>query len=203
MRRVFGRSAVSKYHSKMNFLNALADLAPVAEIASALATVVLAVWAIRQAKASQRQAQASEETVREMREARIAQERPQVIVEGDYSEPHRIYIVVRNIGGGAAKDIEFRFTADMVSSFSERNDKVPPLNQQALFAKGMPFLAPGAKVCLFWDDASQLFPVLREKGLEEGITVTSRYKSLAGEQYQSEWTINPLLIEDRYHVGGN
>ena len=37
-------------------------------------------------------------------------------------------------------------------------------------------------------------PLLREMGLQEGITVTSRYESLTGESYETLWTINPLLL---------
>ena len=31
-------------------------------------------------------------------------------------------------------------------------------------------------------------------GQQNGITVTSRYASLTGEQYETLWTINPLLM---------
>jgi hypothetical protein len=31
-------------------------------------------------------------------------------------------------------------------------------------------------------------------GLQDGITVTSRYESLTGESYETLWTINPLLM---------
>lgn len=41
-----------------------------------------------------------------------------------------------------------------------------------------------------------LAPLLREKRLEEGIKVTTRYKDLAGESYATEWTLNPLLFVD-------
>jgi hypothetical protein len=36
---------------------------------------------------------------------------------------------------------------------------------------------------------------LREKGLTEGITITSYYEDQQGERYETEWTINPLLLE--------
>jgi hypothetical protein len=37
-------------------------------------------------------------------------------------------------------------------------------------------------------------PLLREMGLQKGITVTSRYESLTGESCETLWTINPLLL---------
>ena len=36
---------------------------------------------------------------------------------------------------------------------------------------------------------------LRAKGLTEGITLTSKYEDRKGESYETEWTINPLLLE--------
>lgn len=39
-----------------------------------------------------------------------------------------------------------------------------------------------------------LSPFLKERGLQDGITVTSKYKSLLGEPNETEWTLNPLLV---------
>ena len=36
---------------------------------------------------------------------------------------------------------------------------------------------------------------LRAKGLTEGITLTSKDEDRRGESYETEWTINPLLLE--------
>jgi hypothetical protein len=36
---------------------------------------------------------------------------------------------------------------------------------------------------------------LKDKGLTEGITITSYYEDRQGERYETEWTINPLLLE--------
>jgi len=33
------------------------------------------------------------------------------------------------------------------------------------------------------------------QGLTEGITITSYYEDRQGERYETEWTINPLLLE--------
>lgn len=40
-----------------------------------------------------------------------------------------------------------------------------------------------------------LAPVLRKRGLEDGIKVTTSYKDLAGRSYESAWTLDPLLFE--------
>lgn len=36
---------------------------------------------------------------------------------------------------------------------------------------------------------------MRERGLEGGIKVTTRYKDLGGESYRTGWTLDPLLFE--------
>jgi hypothetical protein len=38
-------------------------------------------------------------------------------------------------------------------------------------------------------------PISRAKGLTQGITITSKYEDRNGESYETEWTINPLLLE--------
>ncbi len=58
----------------------------------------------------------------------------------------------------------------------------------------MSYLAPGAEITTVWDHHDNLVPLLREMGLQKGITVTSRYESLTGEPYETKWTINPLLL---------
>ncbi len=167
----------------------LEEVTVYAQIASAVATAVLAVAVFFQIREARKQATATRETVDEMRESRRAQERPQVIVDADYSHHTLIYIVVRNLGRGAAKDITFDFSETMVSSIGS------PVNEQPYFESGIDFLAPGVEIRTIWDTGPGLMPLLREKGLEQGIAITSKYKSLAGEQHVTEWRINPLLME--------
>jgi hypothetical protein len=108
-------------------------------------------------------------------------------------------VVVRNIGRGAAKDITFDFSAPMVSSLSADEHSVAvPLNELSYLKEGIDFLAPGAEYATAWDSLISLRPVLEERGLEDGFIVTSKYKSLDGEHYETPWTINPLLME-AYH----
>lgn len=134
--------------------------------------------------------------VKELRETRIAQERPQVIVDADYSSTDVINVVVRNIGKGAAKDITFEFSALMESPWSVGEDGEPTtLNELPYFEKGIDFLAPGAEISTLWATYIDLFPFLEKRGPTEGITVTSRYKSLTGESHETSWTINPLLLK--------
>lgn len=159
------------------------SLGPVAwaQISAAAGTLVLAFLAFAQ--------------VKELRETRIAQERPQVIVDADYSRDPLVLVAVRNIGKGAAKDITFEFSAPMISSFSIRESSdILPVNEFPYFKDGIEFLAPGAEIVTLWDSAISLFPLLRDHGLEDGITITSKYHSLSGEYHETPWTINPLRI---------
>jgi hypothetical protein len=120
-----------------------------------------------------------------------------VIVDADHSRPPLVYIVVRNIGKGAAKDISFAFSAPIEAPEGQRHPHLVPVNEQGYFAQGLRYLAPGAEISNFWGSMPTLAPFLRSQGLYDGITITSRYKSLAGEPYETEWTVNPLLMADR------
>jgi hypothetical protein len=168
----------------------LEEWAVYAQIASAVATVILAGAVFFQIKTARRQATATRETVDEMRESRKMQERPQVIVDADYSHHTLVYLVIRNLGRGAAKDITFHFSDTMPSSINSQ------VNEQPYFKRGIDFLAPGAEIRTIWDTGFGLMPLLREKGLEQGITITSKYKSLSDDEpHENSWRINPLLME--------
>jgi hypothetical protein len=45
-----------------------------------------------------------------------------------------------------------------------------------------------------------LGPFLKERGLHDGITITSRYKSLANQPYETKWIVNPLLRWGRGYI---
>lgn len=168
-------------------------------VALAVATIYLAYKTGKMVEANRDTVDANREMVAEMRAGRVAQERPQVVVDADYSRSPLVDVVVRNAGRGAARDITFDFSAPMVSSLSAEQDSVAvPLNELSYFKEGMNFLAPGAEIRTAWDSLVSLRPVLEEHGLEDGFTVTSRYESLDGEPYETPWKIDPLRME-RYH----
>jgi hypothetical protein len=56
-------------------------------------------------------------------------------------------------------------------------------------------MAPQTDLPAVWDSYQNVVRNLRDKGLTEGITITSRYEDRNGESYETEWTINPLLLE--------
>jgi hypothetical protein len=129
------------------------------------------------------------QVLHEMREERLSGGRPQVAIEASLLNLPTVELVVRNESGGAAKDVRFDFSAPIedTSGFV--------LTDLRYLKEGIPFLGAGEKIRCVWDRIDWLGPHLREKELHEGIAVKVSYEDLAGETYETEWRINPLLYE--------
>ncbi|MDQ3864697.1 MAG: hypothetical protein M3317_14600 [Actinomycetota bacterium] len=151
------------------------DIGIVAQILSSLATFVVAAGILYQG--------------REARKARDDEDRPQIIVDADYTGRFTTNIVVRNIGRGTAKNITFKFSAPLESTSGYDITELP------YFKHGINFMAPQTDLPAVWDSYQNVVKNLREKDLTEGITITSYYEDRKGEHYETEWTINPLLLE--------
>ena len=132
-------------------------------------------------------------TLREMREERLSGGRPQVVIEASLLNLPTVELVVRNESGGAAKDITFDFTAPIEDSSGF------VLSDLRYLKEGIPFLGAGEKIRCLWDHIDRLEPYLIEKGLRDGIAAKVAYQDLAGEAYETEWRINPLLYEGLRH----
>lgn len=127
--------------------------------------------------------------LKEQRQARNDPNRPLIIVDVDYSGRTTVNVVVRNIGGGAAKNISFDFSAPMETS------KGWDITQLPYFQNGVNFMAPHTDIVAVWDSFENVLQTLKDRDLQTGITITSSYEDLQGESYKTEWTINPLLLE--------
>ncbi len=136
----------------------------------------------------------SRKTLDEMREERVSGGRPQVIVDADYGSLPQVNLTVRNVSSGPAKDVTFEFSAPVESSGGFVVSDLP------YFRDGLDFLAPDGRVTCYWDRLEDLLPFLKEKGLEGGISVTTRYRDLAGEYYETEWNLNPSIYKDHRYV---
>lgn len=136
----------------------------------------------------------SKEQLQEMREEFTSGGRPQVIVDDDYGSLPQVNVVVRNVRGGPAKEITFEFSAPVEGSDGYVVSGLP------YFKDGLDFLAPGAEIYAYWDHLDSLLPSLKEKGLEKGITVTTRYKDMSGKSYATTWNLNPFIYEHRRYV---
>ena len=151
------------------------DIGVMAQILSSLATFVVAAGILYQG--------------REARKARNDEDRPQIIVDADYTGRFTTNIVVRNIGHGMAKNITFEFSAPIETPSGEDITELP------YFRHGINFMAPQTDLPSVWDSYQNVVQNLRDKGLTEGITITSKYEDRQGESYETVWTINPLLLE--------
>lgn len=129
------------------------------------------------------------EWIRQSKEERIAGGRPQVVVTADYSHLPDVSLVVRNFTKAPAKRVSFDFSAPV------ENAEGLVLSELAYFRNGLPFLEPEGRIGCRWGSLTSLIPLLKEKELNDGIRVTTSYEDLAGETYESEWTLNPLLFE--------
>ncbi len=151
------------------------DIAVLAQLLSSLGTLVVAAGILYQG--------------RQARKARNDQDRPQIIVDADYTGRFTTNIVVRNIGHGMARNITFKFSAPLESTSGNDITELP------YFQHGINFMAPQTSLPAVWDSYQNVVKNLRDKGLTNGITITSYYEDRQGERYETEWTINPLLLE--------
>jgi hypothetical protein len=129
------------------------------------------------------------EWIHQSREERIAGGRPMVVVAADYGHLPEVRVVVHNFTKAPAKEVTFEFSAPVESPGGAVLSELP------YFEKGLPFLEPEGEVSCYWGSMPALLSLLNEKGLEDGIRVTTTYKDLASESYESEWTLNPLLFD--------
>jgi hypothetical protein len=132
----------------------------------------------------------SQTTLQEMRAQRTAMGRPLVIVEEDYESLPELDVTIRNVCEGAARDIEFGFSAPIESSNGFVVSDLP------YFKYGLDFLPPNGEITCYWDELDSLLPFLESKDLQNGIHVTVRYKDLSGDSYHSQWRLNPFLYKD-------
>jgi hypothetical protein len=151
------------------------DIAVLAQLLSSLGTLVVAAGILYQG--------------RQALNARNDTDRPQIIVDADYTGRFTTNIVVRNIGHGVAKNITFGFSAPLESTSGHDITELP------YFKHGINFMAPQTDLPAVWDSYQNVVQNLRDKGLTNGITITSYYEDRNGERYETEWTINPLLLE--------
>jgi hypothetical protein len=151
------------------------DIAVLAQLLSSLGTLVVAAGILYQG--------------RQARNARNDTDRPQIIVDADYTGRFTANIVVRNIGHGVAKNITFGFSAPLETTSGHDVTELP------YFKHGINFMAPQTDLPAVWDSYQNVVQNLRAKGLTDGITITSYYEDRNGERYETEWTINPLLLE--------
>jgi hypothetical protein len=175
----------------MDTLNTVAQIA--SAVTNLLFVVIIAIGYFLMIRLYRQMVRVYDRMLQVTEAQRTALGRPQVIVDDDYDRLPEVDVAVRNVSQGAAKDITFEFSTPIVSSDGT------VVSDLTYFRDGLNFLAPNDRVTCYWDHLDSLIPFLEEKGITDGITVTTRYKDLAGESYETEWTLNPFKYrEDRY-----
>ncbi len=101
----------------------------------------------------------------------------------------QVTVSVRNFAQAPAKEVALDFAAPVEAPDGTVISELPYLK------KGLPFLEPHHRIDQRWGCVPELSKLLKEKGLEDGIKVSIRYKDLAGESYESVWTLDPLLFK--------
>lgn len=174
------------------------DIATVAQLLSAATNavfvVIVGIGYYVMIKLYRRMVDVYDRMVRVTETEHTALGRPQVIVDDNYDRLPEVDVAVRNVGSGAAKDITFEFSARAESSDGT------VISDLSYFRDGLNFLSPNGRVTCYWDNLNDLLPFLEEKGLTDGITVTTHYKDLAGEAHETEWTLNPFIYRDDRYV---
>jgi hypothetical protein len=89
--------------------------------------------------------------VKEARRLREAQAQPFVIVDFEVDERnHGIYLVISNIGGTMARNVQLKFDPELTSSLDSNPNVVPPRDLKPLRDK-IPSLPPGKRISIMFD----------------------------------------------------
>lgn len=133
----------------------------VASIANVLSVVVLAVGYYFMVRLYR-------EWVGMRRETRTAGGRPMVVVAANYGQVPEVNISVRNLAQAPAKEVTFDFAAPVEAPDDTVISELPYLK------KGMPFLESHHRIDRRWGRLPELARLWREKGLDDGIKVSTR-----------------------------
>src|SRR5215217_1314503 len=128
--------------------------------------------------------------VQEAFQARTTGGRPLIIVSEDYENLPTMNLIVQNVGPGPAKNITFHFSSPIESSDGF------VVSELTLFREGITSLAPGARIVCYWDELSNLRPLIEEGRLERSAVITVEYQDITGGNYSHEWEVDPGLYLD-------
>ncbi len=189
-------------------------MSAVATAVSAAGTLVLAFLTFRYVEATKEMARSNAQMVEEARESREAQdranrdtlemmrserearERPRVRVDIDYDNQPFLYVVVRNLGGGPATSVRFKFSPELVTPLGDGS--VDYLSSGLrIFRKGIDFLPAGAEIPIRWGVSRFIVGYFYEKKIDRhGTRVEVSYRSLDGQNYEERLVLNPVDMEN-------
>ena len=74
------------------------------------------------------------------------------------------------------------------------------ISELAYFKDGLDFLVPGGEISCYWDHRHSFLPLLKEKGFDGEILITTRYKDLTGDSYETACNLKPTIYRDDRYV---
>lgn len=149
--------------------------------------------------------------LQEMRDERESRERPRVRMDLDYSRSPKLFLVVRNLGGGPAVDLGVTFGPDPSYTENRRRsremargregDDVVSLQRSLKLFEGIDFLPAGGEFPVFLGGLDPVVKYFREHDLARtGLQVRMVYESLDGTVYREEDAVlNPIKMADAAH----
>lgn len=139
------------------------------QIATFISLIIYVIKTWEMAAASKRSTKLSEEVLTEMKEARIQELAPNVIVYIDmpYGNTWSMYFVVRNIGKAVAKDIMMEFDPPLQTGLGNHKHEY----ELPLVKNGIRSLAPGQEIRAPFDVATNYFSNMARK-LESPLPVS-------------------------------
>ena len=147
----------------------------IAQIISVIFLIIYVIKTWQMASASKRQIEISANTLIEMKEARLQEIVPRVVVyfEIPYGE-FRIYLIVKNIGKSIAKDIKLNFNPALRNADGEIINEIP------LIKDGIKSMPPEFEIRTIFDSVFRFFgrqdlPL----SYEVGVSYLSDYNSHA------------------------
>lgn len=116
-------------------------------------------------------------------------------MDADYRRRGLVDIMIKNVGRGAAKDIRFEFSGPLPTRLGMFPGKdLADLREEPIFRDGLDYIAADAEIRMIWDGSVGFWQFLKEQGVDEGIRVTSSFKSLNDNPDSTTWIINPLRL---------
>jgi hypothetical protein len=131
--------------------------------------------------------------VKEAQRLRQEQARPFVIID---FHPWRslIELTIKNVGATLARDVQFAFTPPLATTHDETAGR-GNLMELSLFKNGIPALAPGKTITLFFDS----FPARVEQEMPFSYNVVVSYRDPGGHEYREPMNLD---LEMYWGTGG-
>lgn len=132
--------------------------------------------------------------VREAQSLREDQARPFVLI--DFEPVSTIVeITITNIGKTLARDVHFKFDRSLESTHDRPGDVRGPVKDLNVFKTGIPSLAPGKEIRVFFDQ----FPSRVEAKLPMTYEVEVTYRNPAGKDFREQMVLDLMMY---YGTGG-